>query len=287
MAVTEGHGGGSPVLVIGGTGKTGRRVAARLAARGRTAVAASRSGERHFDWRDRTTWELAVAGVSAAYLVDAQSEDAAALMADFARLAARSGVGRLVLLSARAWEQSRDDAAFAVERAVRDSGAAWTILRPTWFAQNFGEESFLRDAVAAGRVELPTGQGLEPFIDAEDIAECAAAALADDGHEGEVYALSGPRLMTFGDGVGEIAAAVGREIAYVPVSKPQYVTHLLGRGFDEGYAEFAAELLGAVADDGGAYLSDGVERLLGRPPRDFAEYVARTLPSGVWQRPAD
>ncbi|MFC7310640.1 NAD(P)H-binding protein [Streptomyces monticola] len=278
MAVTEGS-----VLVIGGTGKTGRRVVRQLTERGRRAVAASRSGERRFDWRDKSTWEPAVAEVRAAYLVDAQTEDAAALMAEFAEVAVRAGVRRLVLLSARAWEQSDAPAAFAVEDAVRASGAEWTVLRPTWFAQNFSEEAFLRDAVAAGRVELPTGDGLEPFIDAEDIAAAAATALVDDGHAGEVYALSGPRLMTFGDCVHEIAAATGRDLTYVPVSPPQYVTHLLGRGFDKEYAEFAADLLGAVADNGGAYLSDGVQRLLGRPPRDFTAYVQQTLPSGVWQ----
>ncbi|MGH4033382.1 SDR family NAD(P)-dependent oxidoreductase [Actinomycetota bacterium Odt1-20B] len=274
---------GSPVLVLGGTGKTGRRVAAQLAGRGQRAVTASRSGQRRFDWHSKATWEPAVAGVRAAYLVDSQTPEAAALMGEFSRVAVAAGVRRLVLLSARAWEQAGDEAGFAVERAVQDSGAAWTVLRPTWFAQNFSEEAFLRDAVAAGRVELPAGAGRDPFIDAEDIAACAAAALVEDGHEGAVYALSGPRAMTFGDCVAEIASATGRDLTYVPVTPEEYVTHLLGRGYDKEFAAFAAELVGSIAGNAGDYLSDGVHRLLGRAPRDFAQYVRDTAPSGVWQ----
>ncbi|MFJ1581668.1 NAD(P)H-binding protein [Streptomyces sp. NPDC088147] len=272
----------SPILVIGGTGKTGRRVVEQLSERGARPLSASRSGERRFDWQDKNTWGTAVAGTGAAYLVDSQDENAAELMAEFVDVAVQAGVRRLVLLSARAWEQAGDDAVFAVERAVRDSGAGWTVLRPTWFAQNFSEEPFLRDAIVSGEVRLPTAEGPEPFIDAEDIAAAAAVALLEDGHDGTTYALSGPRVMTFGDCVREIAGATGRDISYVPVSGAEYADHLVGRGYDRAYAEFAADLLGDVAKGGGGYLSDGVRRLLGREPRDFTAYVKDTLPSGVW-----
>ncbi|RYJ29930.1 NAD-dependent oxidoreductase [Streptomyces sp. L-9-10] len=272
----------SPILVIGGTGKTGRRVVEQLSERGARPLSASRSGERRFDWQDKNTWAPAVAGTGAAYLVDSQGENAAELMAEFVDVAVQAGVRRLVLLSARAWEQAGDDAVFAVERAVRDSGAGWTVLRPTWFAQNFSEEPFLRDAIVSGEVRLPTAEGPEPFIDAEDIAAAAAVALLEDGHDGTTYALSGPRVMTFGDCVREIAEATGRDISYVPVSGVEYADHLVGRGYDREYAEFAADLLGEVAKGGGGYLSDGVRRLLGREPRDFTAYVKDTVPSGVW-----
>ncbi|KUL52329.1 NmrA family protein [Streptomyces sp. NRRL F-4489] len=273
----------SPILVLGGTGKTGKRVARQLTERGFTPLVASRSGERRFDWQDRNTWAPAVAGAGAAYLVDSQGENAAALMAEFAEVAVKAGVRRLVLLSARAWEQAGDEAGFAVERAVRDSGAGWTVLRPTWFAQNFSEEAFLRDPVVSGEVRLPTGEGLEPFIDAEDIAASAVAALVEDGHDGATYALSGPRVMTFGDCVREIAEATGRDIRYVPVSPQEYVELVVDRGADRGYAEFAAGLLADVASGSGDYLSDGVQRLTGREPRDFSQYVKDTAGSGVWQ----
>ncbi|MDO0939353.1 hypothetical protein QQY66_49545 [Streptomyces sp. DG2A-72] len=166
VAVAEARKGDS--CVIGGSGKTGRRVAEQLVARGATPVTASRSGQRRFGWRDKASWRPAVSA-RAVCLVDAQTDDTAELMAEFTDAAVRAGVGRLVLLSVRAWEQADDTSGFAVERAVQKSGAgsaaAWTVLRPTWFAQNFSEDSPLRDAVAAGRVEPPTGEGLEPFID--------------------------------------------------------------------------------------------------------------------------
>jgi len=174
----------TPILILGGTGKTGRRVAHQLADRGRSAKIVSRSGGQRFDWQDESTWAPAVDGVESAYLVDSQGGDAAQLLAEFARLAARKGVKRLVLLSARMWEQSEGESMFAAERAVQDSGAGWTVLRPTWFAQNFSEEAFLSDAVIGGEVVLPAWSGLEPFVDAEDIAAVAVAALTEDGHDG-------------------------------------------------------------------------------------------------------
>ncbi|WP_424187330.1 NAD(P)H-binding protein [Actinokineospora sp. G85] len=273
---------GSPVLVLGGTGKTGKRVVRHLADRGARAIAASRSGERRFDWQDRSTWGPAVRGVESIYVVDSQTENAAELLSEFVRDAVAAGTRRLVLLSARAWEQADDDSVFAVESVVQDSGAGWTVLRPTWFAQNFSEDAFLSDAVVAGDVPLPTGDGLEPFIDAEDIAEVAAAVLTEDGHDGRTYALSGPRTLTFGDCVAEIASATGREISFRAVTEDDYAKHLLDRGFDADYAAFAAELLGSVAAGGGDYLSDGVQRVLGREPRSFADYARTTAATGAW-----
>lgn len=272
----------TPILVLGGTGKTGRRVAHQLAEHGRSAKIASRSGGQHFDWQDESTWAPAVDGVEAAYLVDSQGEDAAQLLAEFARLAARKGVKRLVLLSARMWEQWEDESIFATERAVQDSGAGWTVLRPTWFAQNFSEDAFWSDAVIGGEVVLPTWNGLEPFIDAEDIAAVVVAALTEDGHDGATYALSGPRLMTFGDCVEEIAKAAGRDIRQVTASGLEYVEHLVGRGYPRDYAEFANQLFYTIREGRSAYLSDGVQRVLDREPRDFSAYVAATVPTGVW-----
>src|SRR5690606_950879 len=147
-----------------------------------------------FDWYDYDTWEPALAGATAVYLVDSQGPEAAGLMAAFSRAAVERGVRRLVLLSSRDWRVIGD----AVERAVTESGGAWTILRPTWFAQNFSEDPMLSEPVDAGLVELSTGDGLEPFVHADDIADVAAEVLLHDGHAGRTYELSGPRLMSFG-----------------------------------------------------------------------------------------
>lgn len=268
------------ILVLGGTGKTGRRVSRQLAELGYPTKVASRSGKQFFDWHDKGTWQEALDGVGSVYVVDEQSDKAASLLADFTELARRKKVGRFVLLSLRLMDQwKHDESMFAAERAVQNSGAAWTILRPTWFSQNFSEDPFLSDEIKRGEVVLPDWEGREPFVDAEDIAAVAAAALTEEGHDGEIYSLSGPRLMTFGECVDEIAAASGREIRKVRVSRDAYAAHLVQRGFSPGYAEFMNEVLDTIRDGQTAYLSDGVQRALGREPRDFSQYAAET----VWQ----
>ncbi|MGD9486157.1 NAD(P)H-binding protein [Streptomyces sp. TRM70308] len=274
---------GAPFLVLGATGKTGRRVARRLAEGGWAVRAASRSGEQRFDWWDEETWAAAVDGVESVYVVDEQGPQAASLLADFTRLAVGRGVRRFVLLSARTLEQwTHDTSMFGAERAVRESGVGWTILRPCWFAQNFTEEPLFSDDVSRGRLVLPDWAGPEPFVDADDIADVAVAALTQDGHEGEVYSLSGPRLMTFGDCVREIEQASGRTIEQVPATREEYTAHLVRRGYAPDFADFVYEILDTIREGRTAYLSDGVQRALGREPRDFSRYVAQT----VWSAPA-
>jgi uncharacterized protein YbjT (DUF2867 family) len=266
-----------PILVLGGTGKTGRRVARQLAERGRTARVASRSGAHHFDWHDKDTWASAVDGVGAVYVVDEQSDRSAELLAEFAALGVRQGVDRFVLLSARLMDLWVDDESmFGAERAVQHSGVGWTILRPAWFSQNFSEDPILSVDIDEGEVVLPDWTGTEPFIDAEDIAAVAVAALTEKGHDGEIYPISGPRLMTFGDCVQEIAEGSGREIRQVRASPQEYVAHLSRRGYPEGFADFMNRIFDAIRAGECAYLSDGVQRVLGREPRDFAQYVAET-----------
>ena len=201
-------------LVLGGTGKTGRRVAERLKARGVPTRVGSRSGEPPFDWEDRSTWAPVLEGVGSAYIshyLDALP-GAAETVGSFAELAVANGVRRQVLLGGRGEPEAE-----RVEAAARDSGAELTILRSTWFAQNFSEGAFF-DFVLAGEVTLPAGDTPEPFVDVDDIADVAVAALTEDGHEGEVYELTGPRLLTFKEAVGEIArAAAGKGYCRRPI----------------------------------------------------------------------
>lgn len=261
------------ILVLGGTGKTGRRVAARLRALGARPRVASRRGETRFDWYDPATWAPALSGVSAAYLVDSQGPGAATLLAAFARAAVELGVRRLVFLSSRDWPKLGGDLLDS-ELAVKRSGGAWTILRPTWFQQNFSEDPMLSEPVRAGRVELPTGGGLEPFVHADDIADVAAEVLLSGGHSGRTYELSGPRLLTFRDAVAEIATATGREITYVPVSFEEHAARLSARGYDAAHVRLVTRLYASIAAGTNAHLSDGVRQVLGREPRDFSAYVA-------------
>jgi uncharacterized protein YbjT (DUF2867 family) len=268
-----------PTLVLGATGKTGRRVAERLTARGLPVRLGSRSGEPPFDWDDRATWTPALSGTDATYVTyypDLAMPGAADTVGAFANLAVKSGVRRLVLLSGRG-----EDGALLGEQAVQDAGADWTILRSTWFSQNFSESFFL-DQVLNGEVALPVGTVQEPFVDADDIADIAVAALTDDRHVGQLYELTGPRLLTFPEAIEEIGRASGREIRYVQISPEQFASLLAGQNVPAEFVSLMNYLFTEVLDGRNAHLTDGVQRALGRPPRDFAEYAGRAAATGIW-----
>ncbi|MFB7619641.1 NmrA family transcriptional regulator [Kitasatospora sp. NPDC056181] len=266
---------GPLVLVTGGTGKTGRRVAERLTACGREVRIASRTAPVPFDWNDDSTWAPALEGVGAAYLAyypDLAFPGAVETVGAFSRLAAKAGVERLVLLSGRGEEAAR-----AAEDAVRSAGTGWTVVRCAWFNQNFDEDFFL-DSVLAGELVLPTGDAAEPFVDADDIADVAVAALTGSGHDGQVYELTGPRLLTFADAAAELSAATGREIRFTAVSVEEYRTVLSAAGLPGDFVD----LFTLILDGRNAHLTDGVRRALGRDPRDFAEFARAAAATGVW-----
>jgi uncharacterized protein YbjT (DUF2867 family) len=267
-----------PTLVLGGTGKTGRRVVERLAARGIPTRVGSRSGEPPFDWDEKATWAPALDGVGSVYVshyLDALP-GAAETVGSFADLAVKSGVRRLVLLSGRGEAEAE-----RVQEAVRDTGAELTILRATWFAQNFSESYFV-DGLVAGELALPAGDTPEPFVDADDIADVAVAALTDDRHIGQLYELTGPRLLTFAQAVTEIAEATGREILYVPISVDDFASALRAQQVPPEDIELVAYLFTEVLDGRNARLADGVQRALGREPRDFSQYARDAAATGVW-----
>ncbi|HEX5597892.1 MAG TPA: NmrA family NAD(P)-binding protein [Micromonosporaceae bacterium] len=266
-------------LVIGGTGKTGRRVVRRLSALGVPTRIGSRAGEPPFDWQDRATWAPALDGVTAAYVAyypDLAFAGAADTVRDLAAMAVAAGVGRLVLLSGRG-----ETGAGEAERAVRKSGAAWTVVRCSFFDQNFSEH-FLLDGARGGVLAFPAGEVREPFVDLEDVADVATAALTDDRHAGQVYEVTGPRLLTFGEAAQEIARATRRQVRYVPVTGEEYRTAMLAHGVPEQEADALAGLFAEVLDGRNASLGDGVQRALGRPPRDFAAYARDAAATGVW-----
>ena len=274
-------------LVLGGTGKTGRRVAARLQARGLPVRIGSRSGEPPFDWEKPDTWATALDGVSAAYVSyypDVAIPGAPEAVRTFTELAVQSGTRRLVLLSGRGEEEAQ-----RAEQAVREvgdgAGVEWTIVRCAWFMQNF-DEYFLLEPILAGEVALPSGDVPEPFVDADDIADVAVAALTEGGHAGEIYELTSPRLLTFEEAVGEIAKATGREIRFVPVSLEEFEAVLAGEQVPAEIASFLTYLFGEVLDGRNAYLTDGVRRALGREPKDFTDYARDAAATGVWSKAA-
>src|SRR5215472_905494 len=267
-------------LVLGGTGKTGRRVAQRLTALGRPVRVGSRSGRPRFDWQDQATWAPAlddVAAVYVSYYPDIATPGAVEALGSFAELAVRSEVRWLVLLSGRGEPEAE-----LAEQAVRGSGAELTVLRSAWFAQNFSED-YLLGPVLAGEVALPAGDVPEPFVDAADVA---VAALTQDGHAGQVYELTGSRSLTFAEAVGEIARATGRQICYLPVQIDEYAAAAVGQGVPAEVVELLAYLFSEVLDGRNARIADGVRRALGREPRDFTGYARHTAASGVWDIPA-
>jgi uncharacterized protein YbjT (DUF2867 family) len=254
-----------PILVLGGRGKTGRRVVQRLTARGMPVRVGSRSGQPPFDWEDRATWAPALSGVGAVYIsyyLDLAIPGAVEKVGSFARLAVANGVRRQVLLAGRGEREAEQ-----AEQAVRESGAELTILRSTWFSQNFSENYWLAD-VLSGEVALPAHNTPEPFIDAEDIADVAVAALVDDRHIGQLYELTGPWLLTFAEAVEEIAKATGREIRYMPVSLEQHAAAAAAQGVPGEMIELLSYLYSEVLDGRNAHVADGVQRALGRQPRD-------------------
>jgi uncharacterized protein YbjT (DUF2867 family) len=273
------NGNDTTTLLIGGTGKTGRRVAERLRARGVPTVVASPSGRPRFDWDDQATWAPALEGVGAVYVTyypDLAVPGAADRVGALAGLAVAAGAGRLVLLSGRGEEEAEH-----AEQALRAAGGAWTIVRSAWFAQNFSE-SFMLEAVLAGEVALPAGDVREPFVDADDIADVAVAALTEDGHSGRLYEVTGPRLLSFAEAVEEIAAAAGRRVRYVPISPERFRAELTAQQVPDAFVWLLGYLFAEVLDGRNAHLSDGVQRALGRQPRDFSDYARDAAASGAW-----
>lgn len=273
-----------PILIVGGTGKTGRRVAKRLTARGHPILATSRHGATPFDWQDRAVWpaffrQVALAGVQSAYVTyspDLASPGADQGISAFTRGAIAAGIRHIVLLSGRG-----EPEALACEAIVQSSGAQWTILRANWFMQNFSE-TFLAEGLRAEELALPAGAVPEPFVDAEDIADVAMAALVGIGHWGRVYELSGPRALTFAEAVAEIARATGREIRFRHLPVDDFAWSLTRAGLPAEMVALVRYLFATVLDGRNAEPRPGVNQALGRSPRDFADFACCMAATGVW-----
>jgi uncharacterized protein YbjT (DUF2867 family) len=283
---STGHMTKSPILILGGAGKTGRRVANQLDARDVAFRLASRSSEPRIDWYDESTWSAAVHGSDTAYLAPPVDPDGLDAAGRFVRQAAGDGLRRMVLLSGRGvGSPGRDfavyDSQLALEEAVTSSGLEWTILQPAWFMQNYSE-GWLRDYVDAGQLRLSAGSGGESWVDTDDVGDVAAEALLDDRHLGQTYALSGPRLLTLTEVAAELAAAAGRPVEYVALEPDEHVTELVGVGVPPAEAEALRDLFAVIRHHRSEYLSDGVAQVLGRPPRDFTDWARATAAQGAW-----
>ncbi|GAA1345086.1 NmrA family transcriptional regulator [Arthrobacter roseus] len=264
-------------LIIGGAGRTGSRVLDRLT----TATLPVRSASRRtgFDWDDDETWGGTFRDVTAAYVCftpDLAFPGVPEKLAALGRLAAASGVERLVLLSGRGEEGAR-----ASEAALREGGVPTNVLRCSWFQQNFSEH-FLAGPVQRGCLRLPAPDVPEAFVDLDDVADAAFVALTRGGPGNATYELSGPELLSFADAAAILSEARGVPARFEAVDVSTFVEDLATDGIPAEEAEPLAHLFTDILDGRNAHLVHGVEQLLARPASSLSSYARRAAAAGAW-----
>ena len=270
-------------LVLGATGKTGSRVASSLQALGREIRKGSRSATPAFDWNHEGGWDACLEGVTSVYISyagDLAIDGSTDIIGAFVDKAKHHGVRHLVLLSGRGEEEAQ-----ACERVVQESGINWTIVRASWFNQNFSEGAFIT-MVQDGKITLPAGEVAEPFVDVDDIADVAVVALTEPGHAGELYEVTGPRLLTFANIAAELSRATRRTIEYQAIPHEAFLASVAESGAPQEVVWIMDYLFSTVLDGRNAHLSDGVERALGRPPKDFTAYALEVAATQTWKKSA-
>ena len=269
----------SPILIIGKNGKTGFRVNQRLQSLGYATRAVSRSTTPSFDWENPSSWTAAIEGTRSAYLTyhpDLAVPQAESAIKTFVQTATDVGIKHIVLLSGRG-----EEGAERAEQVLINSGLEWNIVRSSWFAQNFSE-SFMLEGLLEGELVLPAGDTAEPFIDVDDIAEVAVAALINPELRNKLFEVSGPHALTFAECVAEISSATGHPLKYTQIPVEHYIQALKEQGAPEDLQWLLHELFTVVFYCSNSAVVHGVEQALGRPATDFSTYVQKTLKSGVW-----
>ncbi len=273
------------ILVLGGKGKTGRRVAERLAQIGHNVRIGSRSETPAFDWDKPEGWAAVLEGIEKVYITfqpDLAVPGALEAIEGLVKEAKRQNVKKLVLLSGKGEREAE-----LCEQVVINSGIDHTIVRASWFNQNFSESFFL-DAILAGHVALPMAQAKVPYVDADDIADVVVAALLGEQDNSKIYELTGSRFLTFEQVIEEIAKASGREITFTPISLPAYVKMMEEHGVPSDYVWLINYLFTEVlGNEANQVIANGVETVLGRKPKDFSDYVKETAATGIWNQKAE
>lgn len=267
-----------PILVLGATGTVGRSLVAELAARGERVRAASRHGAPlpgaegvRFDYEDAGSHEAAFVGVDRVFaLVPAGHLDTPRLLAPVIAQAAAQGA-KVVLMTAMGSDADESIPYRRAERTLEASGAPFVILRPNWFMDNFA--TYWAQGVAHGEIALPAGDGRTSFVDSRDIAAAAAGALTSDRFDGEAFEITGPEALTYSEAAAVLAEAAGRPITYRATDDAEFVATLTGAGLPPDYAGFLAAIMEPVRLGFAAQVTDGVERLAGRPPRTLRAWA--------------
>lgn len=271
----------SPILIIGKTAKTGMRVEQRLQALGHSTRGVSRSSTPAFNWEDSSTWRAALDGAQSAYVTfypDLAIPTAEDTIRDFTQLAQEVGLQHLVLLSGRG-----EEGAQRAEKILMNSGLDWNVVRASWFMQNFSE-GFMIEGIVSGQLMLPAGDNVEPFVNVDDIADVAVAALTRPELRNRLFEVTGPRAMTFTECVAEISEVVGYPVEYKEIPIEDFLNALRDQGLPEGMLWLMRELFTVVFDGRNSNTTDGVMEALGRPPTDFKEYLQKVNATGAWHR---
>ena len=239
----------------------------------------SRSADIPFDWDDQATWQAALQDIDAVYVTyvpDLAIPEALPAITAFTKAAIKSGIKKLVLLSGRGEPEAQQ-----CEKIIMNAGVDWTIIRASWFCQNFSE-GYLAEPIAAGHVALPVPNVPEPFIDIDDIADIVVAALTTDDHTNTLYEVTGPRMFTFQEAIAEIARATGRPIQYQHISMNDYAAMMDEYNVPKVYTSLLTHLFTEILDGRNAHVTNGVEKALGRPATDFSTYIQKAIAGGVW-----
>lgn len=272
----------SNILVTGATGKTGRKVVEGLNQKKQNVRLGTRRNNPAFDWDDPSSWPGALEGMDKVYIVyypDLAVPGAYEAIKGLTQAAKQAGVKKAVLLSGKGEKEAE-----RCEQVVVNSGLDYTLIRASWFNQNFSE-SFLMDPILAGHVALPMPEAEIPFVDTDDIAEVVVEALLDDQHNGKTYEVTGPGKLTFQDVVQEISQATGRKIHYLPVTMEEYSGMMKAAGLPSDYIWLFDYLFREVLGNPDNHtISKDVEKVLGREATDFGDYARRTASSGVWNQ---
>lgn len=266
------------ILVLGATGNVGRPLVGALLSRGERVKAASRSGAAVagaegavFDFEAPSTFDAAFSGVDRAFVLAPTGSLAITerLLPVIAAAAARKV--KVVFMSVLGADADDAIPYRQVELALKRSGTPYVILRPNWFADNF--HTFWKAGLAHGQIALPAGTGKTSFIDARDIAESAAAALATDRFDGRAFNLTGPQALDYGEAAAILSEVTGKPIAYAAVDDDTFVGILTGAGVPEAYARFLASIFHPVREGWTAALTADVETLTGHAPRTLKTYA--------------
>jgi len=270
------------ILVIGGTGKTGRRVVANLKKLDHHVRIGTRSGGPAFDWEDPSTYAPALKGMDRAYIVyypDLAVPGAREAIQKLTEAAVQEGLEKVVLLSGKGEREAE-----ACERIVADSGLNYTLVRASWFNQNFSEGAFV-DFVRSNTVALPMPDAEIPFVDADDIADVVTKVLLDDQYNGATLTVTGPQKLTFAQVVDALSEGIGRKIQYQPITIYEFKEGMKEAGLPDSYIWLFAYLFEEVlGNPDNQEVSNDIVQVLGRKATDFRDYVKKTVQTNIWDQ---